>query len=120
MLRDIIETAISAQDDMQLVGWLDDVGGDAMSAKSISEMIHAASASGAPDVVVVDRVDERSIPLLDEVLFDHPRLAVLAVTRDGRCAHMRMLRPLDEVVDRVSPTGLIAAIRRSRRPEMTR
>ncbi|MBK5188748.1 MAG: hypothetical protein JJD97_10935 [Gemmatimonadaceae bacterium] len=116
MLRDIIEKAVTAQSDMRLVGEIDVRDANA---NVISTVVAASLAPDVPDVVIVDRVDERSMRLLDGLLYDHPRLAVIAVTRDGRGAHLRVLRPHDEVIGDVSPMGLVAAIRESRRPEMT-
>ena len=119
MLRDIIETAIAAESDMQLVGGLGDVDARTLNAARVATILAAAPAAEPPDVVIVDRVDERSMRSLDGLLYDHPRLAVLAVTRDGRGAHLRVLRPHDEMIADVSPSGLIAAIRESRSPEVT-
>ena len=116
MLRDIVESAVTAESDMRLVG---DFGGREESSLGIASLIAEAVEAQAPDVVIVDRVDGRSMRLLDGLLYDHPRLAVLAVTRDGRGALLRVMRPHDEVIRDVSPAGLVAAIRRSRRPEIT-
>lgn len=115
MLRDIIESAVSAQSDMTLVG---EINGRDANVNAISTVI-ASLATDAPDVVIVDRADEGSMQALDGLLYDHPGLAVITVTRDGRGAHLRVLRPYDVDIGDVSPVGLVTAIRESRRPEVT-
>ena len=119
VLRDIIGTAIAAENDMRLVDGIGKIDARAMDLERIARTLATAPAAESPDVVIVDRVDERSLRLLDGMLYDHPRIAVLAVTRDGRGAYLRVLRPHDEMIADVSPSGLIAAIRESRRLEMT-
>jgi hypothetical protein len=116
VLRNVIEHAVAAQSDMRLVG---EYEGRDSHAKTLSTKITELSASDRPDVVVVEREDERSVRLLEGLLYEHPWLAVLAVTGGGREAHLRVLRPHDETFDDVSPMGIVAAIRESRRPEMT-
>src|SRR6185437_9250038 len=73
MLRDIVESAVTAESDMRLVG---DFGGREESSLGIASLIAEAVEAQAPDVVIVDRVDGRSMRLLDGLLYDHPRLAV--------------------------------------------
>ena len=116
VLRKVIEHAVSAQSDMRLVGEHD---GRDSHARTLSKTIAELSASDSPDVVVVESADEWSMRLLDGLLYEHPRLAVLAVTGGGREAHLRVLRPHDESFADVSPMGIVAAIRESRRPERT-
>jgi hypothetical protein len=45
------------------------------------------------------------------MLFDHPRVQLLALTGDGRAAAIYALRPQLEPVPVVSPNGLADAIR---------
>jgi len=116
VLRTVIEHAVSAQSDMRLVGEYD---GHDSHASTLSKTITELPGSDRPDVVVVERADEWSVRLLDDLLYEHPRLAVLAVTDGGREAHLRVLRPHDEMFADVSPMGIVDAIRESRRPEMT-
>ena len=104
VLRKVIEHAVSAQSDMRLVGEYD---GRDSHARTLSKTITELSASDRPDVVVVERA------------YEHPRLAVLAVTGGGREAHLRVLRPYEESFADVSPLGIVAAIRESGRPERT-
>jgi hypothetical protein len=116
VLRTVIEHAVSAQSDMRLVG--DHEGRDAH-ATTLSNRIAELAERDGPDVVVVERADAWSVQSLDGLLYEYPRLAVLAVTGGGREAHLRVLRPHDEMFADVSPMGIVAAIRESRRPERT-
>lgn len=100
MLRDIVERAVGTRPDMEIV---ERVGArDAL----------AAAVDRTPvDVAVVYLTDTVELPSYDAMLFDHPRIRLLALTDDGRAAAVYALRPHLDPVRVVSPNGLVDAIR---------
>lgn len=108
MMREIVETTVRSQSDMQVVATVE--AGDTIA--------DAVARSGA-DVAIVG-VERGAEPhLCDDLLYRHPRLHLLAVTDDGRGALLCVLRPHHLPVGDVSPTGLIDAIRASVRAQAT-
>jgi len=97
LLRDIIEGAVNLQTDMQLI--------EAPAGCDLPEAIRAAAA----DVVIV--ADDAAGDGLshEELLLLNPELKLLVVTGGGRGAHVLEFRRLP--VERVSPGGLVDAIR---------
>lgn len=100
MLRDIVERAVGTRPDMEVVERVE--GRDAL----------AAAVDRTPvDVAILYLADQLELPSYDAMLFDHPRIRLLALTGDGRAAAMYALRPQLDPVRVVSPNGLVDAIR---------
>jgi DNA-binding NarL/FixJ family response regulator len=100
LLRDVVHDVLQGQHDMQVVGQLGDQDGVA----------DALARTGAD--LVVWGLDECRMPELWWRLFAHrPRLAVIAVDRDGREAALWRLEPRRTPLGELSPSFLVAAIR---------
>jgi len=100
MLRDIVERAVGTRPDMEVVERVE--GRDAL----------AAAVDRTPvDVAILYLADQLELPSYDAMLFDHPRIRLLALTGDGRAAAVYALRPQLDPVRVVSPNGLVDAIR---------
>ena len=104
MLRDIVESAVSTQDDMQVVG-----------ADAARDELDAEVRRTQPDVVIVALPRDDGAGAYDALLYERPRLKLLAVTGDGRGAFLYELRPHSAPIPDVSPGGLVAAIRAATR-----
>ena len=106
MLREIVESAVSPQPDMQIVG---------------STPARVVAPGAAPprmvdadaDVVIVGLARAEEARAYDPVLFQRPHLRILAITGDGRGAFLYELRPQAVPIGDVSPQGLVDAIRAS-------
>src|SRR4051794_23633479 len=82
MLRDIVERAVGTRPDMEVVERVE--GRDAL----------AAAVDRTPvDVAILYLADQLELPSYDAMLFDHPRIRLLALTGDGRAAAVYALRP---------------------------
>ena len=93
VLRDIIDTTLAAQQDIEVV-------------RSVS--------SGPPPDVVVIGLRESETPETAEDLFGHyPYARVLGIAGDGRRVYMHELRPHRVALGELSPEQLIEAIRRA-------
>jgi len=93
VLRDIIETTLAAQHDI--------------------EVIRSAPGGPPPDVVVIG-LNESETPETAEDLFGHyPYARVLGIASDGRRAYMHELRPHRVALGELSPDQLIEAIRQA-------
>lgn len=100
MLRDIVEGAISARTDMEIVQRVADTS-------RLSECIGASAAS----IVIMHLADETQLGSYDAMLFTHPVVRLLALVGDGRSAAIYRLRPHMDVVRAVSSDDIVDAIR---------
>ena len=96
MLRSIVEGAVAAQPDMQLVG-------------AANGTLDDAVAQIGADVLIVEERSDRPEAALRRLLVTHPSLKVFVLTQDGRNATVLELRRA-RLAD-ASPTTLIDAIR---------
>lgn len=93
LLRDIIETTLAAQQDIEIIG---------------------SVTSGPPPDVVVIGLRESERPETAEDLFGHyPYARVLGIAGDGRRAYMHELRPHRVALGELSPDQLIEAVRQA-------
>ena len=102
MLREIIESVIAGQHDMSIVGAID-----------TRDRVATALGQTPADVVIVGLRTGETAATLDPMLFEQPRLKMLAIGSNGRSSSLYELRPYTIPLGDVSPQGLIDAIRTS-------
>jgi hypothetical protein len=100
MLADIVESVVAAQPDMVLSSR---VAGGAGLAGTLREE--------KPQVLIVGLSADEDAAHYDDLLFEHPRMKVLAITSTGRESILSELRPVRHAIGNVSPEGLMDAIR---------
>ena len=102
MLRELLGSAIGEAEDMSVVGAVDD-------ATQLAESVRATDA----DVLVVGARDDAGA--LERILYERPRLILLAIGANGRSTALHELRPHQIALGDVSPGQLVEAIRVSAR-----
>jgi DNA-binding NarL/FixJ family response regulator len=100
MLREIIESVVAGQSDMSIVGSL-----------PTREPVIAALEKTPADVVIVGLRKAETAADLTPLLYERPRLKLLAISGDGGTTTIYELRPYSTALFDVSPTGLVDAIR---------
>jgi len=100
MLREIIESVIDGQADMSIVGTI-----------PTRDRVVSALDTTPADVVIVGLRHAETTTALDPVLYERPRLKVLAISGDGGSSTLCELRPYRVPLGDVSPSGLVDAIR---------
>jgi chemotaxis response regulator CheB len=100
MLQGIIESVVSSQPDMTLVG-------PARRNKSVA----AAARRVRADIVILGESQEDIGGTPWQVLNENPRLKIVTISPDGHRATRYEMRPHQVDFDDVSPEGLIHAIR---------
>jgi hypothetical protein len=98
MLADIISAVVVSQTDFELVGDVIGIAGLAL-----------AASKAAADVLVLGRRLRRRDAL--RVLSRSPRMKIITIDPDGHSGALYELRLDRSVLDEVSPTALVAAIR---------
>lgn len=93
VMRDLVESIVATQPDMQLV---------------------SAEPAVVPDVVIVGLTPDADATALAAHLYDHPHQRILALAIDGRQAVAYELRPYLTELGEISPDALLAAIRAGR------
>jgi hypothetical protein len=106
LLREVVEHAVRAQPDLDLVR------GETDGAQPVGcdELRDAVTAAGA-QVAIVGLSSDAMTAMYDDVLFEIPRLRLLAVTGDGRGAIAYELRPHVTPLGDASADTLLRAIR---------
>jgi DNA-binding NarL/FixJ family response regulator len=99
-LHDIIEAIVAPHPDLRIVARV--VGRDGLL---------AAVNSTSADVMILELHDAESPSVLDGLLYECPRLKVLATTSDGRGTFVRELLPNEVALGDLSPEHLLVAIR---------
>jgi hypothetical protein len=99
MLRDIVQNMLGGVPDVALTTAPVRVDG-------LDEMLAALE----PDVVILDEASSRGDDFA-ALLFAHPRLRLVAISGDGRDAHLYELRPHRVALGALSPTALIDVVR---------
>jgi len=102
MLREMLESAVGEAEDMSVVGTVDD-----------ATQLAASVARTDADVLVVGVGDDGAA--LERILYDRPRLILLAIGGNGRSTDLHELRPHQVALGDVSPGQLVEAIRVSAR-----
>ncbi|MEP6732535.1 MAG: hypothetical protein ABJE10_17960 [bacterium] len=100
MLSEIIESVVEGQEDMSIVGAID-----------TRDRVLATLETTHADVVIVGLRSAETTTALDPVLYDRPRLKLLAISGDGRSSYLYELKPYCKPLGDVSPSGLVDAIR---------
>lgn len=100
MLREIIESVVADQSDMSIVGTI-----------ATREPIVAALDDARADVVIVGLRTAETTGDLASILYQRPRLKLLAISNDGGSTSLYELRPNCVPLVDVSPDGLVDAIR---------
>jgi hypothetical protein len=103
MLRDIVESAVAGEPDMELVGTFD----------AGAPLGNAAQTTAA---VLITQSESREEPAVVELLRQLGRPSVLGVSGDGRNALLYQLRPHVTPLGELSPAALVRAIREAARP----
>jgi hypothetical protein len=107
MLSDIITEHVNGQSDLQVVGVV----------PRSWDLAREVGTAGA-DVLIVAIADEDGIAF-ESVLWAHPRLCILSVTREGRESYLHQLRPAKRRLGELSPEGVVAAVRDAARRAVT-
>jgi DNA-binding NarL/FixJ family response regulator len=107
-LHDIIEVLVAPHADLRIVAR--HVGRDSLP--------FVVSTTGA-EVVIVGLYGTESPNALDELLYECPKIKVLATTSDGRGTYVRELRPNEIALGDLSPQNLLDAIRAVHPPPET-
>jgi DNA-binding NarL/FixJ family response regulator len=102
MLRELLGSAIGEADDMSVVGTVDD-------ATQLTASVMRTNA----DVLVTGVPDDGGA--LERILYDRPRLILIAIGGNGRSTALHELRPHEVTLGDVSPAQLVEAIRVSSR-----
>jgi DNA-binding NarL/FixJ family response regulator len=99
-LHDIIEAIVAPHPDLRIVA-------------RVVERDRLLSAVGSTDadVIILELHDAESPSVLDGLLYECPRVKVLATTSDGRGSFVRELLPNEVALGDLSPEHLLAAIR---------
>lgn len=101
VLRDIIDTTLSAQPDIEVV-----TGGATRPAVRVMSVEH-------PDVVVIGLGDSERSEAIEDLFGRYPHARVLGIASDGRHAFMHELRPHRVSLGELSPEQLVQVIRRA-------
>jgi DNA-binding NarL/FixJ family response regulator len=114
MMREIVESAVSTQADMQIIGAIEErlVERGALTAAAEARVERADA-----DVVILGLQRDDEARAYDRLLYVRPRLTLLAITGDGRGAFLYELRPHKVPIGDVSPEGLLGAIRTAARSD---
>jgi hypothetical protein len=107
-LHDIIEAVLAPHGDLRIVARL--VRRDALP--------FVVSSTGA-EVVILGLYGAEPPSALDELLYEFPKIKVLATTGDGRGTYVRELRPNEIALGDLSPQSLLDAIRAVHPPPET-
>jgi DNA-binding NarL/FixJ family response regulator len=99
VLRDIIDTMLAAQPDIEIVA-----GGAQSSAVRVMLVED-------PDVVVIGLGDNDPPEAIEELFRRYPQARVLGIAGDGRHAYMHELRPHRVSLGELSPEQLVQVIR---------
>ena len=97
MMRDIVDAAVEAAPDMEVVGCVHHTELD------------TAVERLEPDVAITGAPNGEGAGLARRMVLGHPRLKVVVISRDGGSARLIELRQI--VVDDLSPAALIETIR---------
>ena len=99
MLSDIITEHVNREHDLEVVGVV----------SRLWDLSRDISASDV-DVLIVALPDEDA-GACEVLLWSHPRLRMLTVTREGRESYLHELRPSKRRLGELSPEGVVAAVR---------
>lgn len=100
MLGDIIRAIIVSQDDFELAGEVAD-----------SRRISSVAGGLAVDVLILGPSVGVSGADCETLLYERPRMKIVAIAADGRHADLHKLRPEVVPLAEISPASLIMAIR---------
>ena len=103
--RELIERALAAEPDMEIVGSTPDL-----------EKLPDAAAASDPEFVILGLVDEQLPPPAERYLDEHARLKLLGVEAHEGTAFLYELRPERAALGEVSPADVVAAIRSAAAP----
>jgi hypothetical protein len=106
LLREIVVSTISVEQDMRLVGPPVDPA-----------RLEAAVDEHEPDVLLVSANGGARSSAAERMLFRRPGLRVVTIGEHGRDTRLTELRPHTEALGNLSPADLVAAIRRAVRAE---
>lgn len=99
MLRELVEPVLATDFEIEVVGAVD-------VRHELGAMVQATQA----DVVLIAMPTDEQAESYADLLFDHPRTTLLAITHDGRGAFLYALRPHKVPIADVSGRGILAAI----------
>jgi DNA-binding NarL/FixJ family response regulator len=100
LVHEMVESAVSAQRDMQVVGSVHGPG----------EVADAVRTS-RPSFVIVGVDDEAFLDGCLEAFDDEPKLKVLGIEADAGEGYLYELRPVKRPLGEISPSGIVDAIR---------
>ena len=101
VLRDIIDTTLAAQPDMEVV-----VG-------ALRTSTSRGTPGANPDVVVIGLSDSDVSQAVETLFAEYPQARILGIASDGRRAYMHELRPHRVSLGELSPEQLVEVIRRA-------
>ena len=107
MLTDIVRNIIVSQTDLELAG----------EAEGIVNLLRTAKAARA-DVLVIGAAAVQDATAYQDLLYQRPRMSIVAIDADARGAQLFDLRPHVSHLGDISPTTLVAALRRRPQSEL--
>jgi chemotaxis response regulator CheB len=107
MLTDIVRNIIVSQTDLELAG----------EAEGIANLLRKAKATRA-DVLVIGAAAVQDASAYQDLLYQRPRMSIVAIDADARGAQVFDLRPHVSHLGDISPTTLVAALRRRPQSEV--
>lgn len=101
MLTDMIRSIVMSQADLEFAGEAEGGAGLALTAKQ-----------SRADVLVIGAAAVQDASGYNDLLYQHPRMSIVAIDADARGAQIFDLRPHVFHLGEISPTTLVAALRR--------
>lgn len=107
MLTDIVRNIIVSQTDLEFAG----------EANGVANLVRTAKNKRA-DVLVIGAAAVQDASGYNDLLYQRPRMSIVAIDADARGAQVFDLRPHVSHLGEISPTTLVAALRRRPQSEL--
>ncbi len=107
ILRDVIRSVVDRQQDMRVVGEIDD------GAATLRRVARSRA-----DFVIVGLHDSELPEMCDRLLRDRPGTKIVGVSQEGRRAFLYELRPYTQPLGEMSSQVLLDVIRQTRAPRV--
>ena len=107
MLTDIIRNIVTSQPDLEFAGEAEDVA-----------CLARIAQQSRVDVLVIGAAAVQDASGYKDLLYQHPRMSIVAIDADARGAQIFDLRPHVSHLGEISPTTLVAALRRRPQSEL--
>ena len=107
MLTDIIRNIVTSQPDLEFAG----------EAEGVARLARIVKQSHI-DVLVIDAAAVQGASGYKDLLYQRPRMSIVAIDANARGAQIFDLRPHVAHLGEISPTTLVAALRRRPQSEL--